>query len=105
MKSHFGTHTNPRRPRFQSLYQSLYVGVQIRRIRLGGDLVYATGGSLIERLPGVVDQLLIQASIEISKTVSFVGLCLNPYSTGTSIPQDETSFARREKILTKLPLR
>ena len=66
--------------RFQPPYQSLNVGVQILRIRLGGHIIYPTGCSLVERSPSVVDQFLIQTSIEVSKTVPFVGLCLVGYS-------------------------
>ena len=65
---------------FQSLYQSLNVALQILRIGLGGDLVYATGRPLVERFPGVIDQFLIQTSIQVSKTVSLVAPCLDGYS-------------------------
>jgi hypothetical protein len=56
------------------------VALQILCISLGGDLVYATGSPLVERFPGMIDQFLIQTSIEISKTVSLVALCLDCYS-------------------------
>jgi hypothetical protein len=65
---------------FQSLDQSLNVALQILRISFGGDLVHATGCSLIERFPSVIDQLLIQASIKIPKTVLLVAPCLVGYS-------------------------
>ena len=65
---------------FQSLHQSLNVALQILRIGIGGDLVDTTGCSLIERFPGVIDQLLIHTSIEVSKTVLLVAPCLVGYS-------------------------
>jgi hypothetical protein len=43
-------------------------------------MIYSTGCSLIERFPGVIDQLLIQTSIEVSKTVLLVAPCLVGYS-------------------------
>ena len=65
---------------FQSLHQSLNVALQILRIGLGGNSIYPAGCSLVERFPGIVDQLLIQTSIKITKTVSLVAPCLDGYS-------------------------
>jgi len=86
---------------FQSLYQSLNVGVQVLRVRLGGHIIYSTGCSLVERFPSVVDQFLIQTSIEVSKTVSFVGLCLVGYS-----PQEGwLALFQSDSVWGELPLR
>jgi hypothetical protein len=86
---------------FQSLDQSLNVALQILRIGLGGDLVYATGRPLVERFPGVIDQLLIQTSIQISKAVSLVAPCLDGYT-----PQEGwLALIRSNIVRCELPLR
>jgi hypothetical protein len=87
--------------RFQSLDQSLNVALQILRIGLGGNSIYSAGCPLVERLPGVVDQLLIQTSIEVSKSVSLVAPCLVGYS-----PQEGwLALIRSNCVRCELPLR
>jgi hypothetical protein len=57
----------------QALHQMLQVGVEVLLVRLGCHAVDSAGGFLVQIAPAVSQQLGIQTSVEILKTMVFAG--------------------------------